>query len=178
MGLQDKSKRTALAKFNELVTAFENYSIAIGIIVISAIIFVNVIARYFFDTSFTWPEELSRYIIIAVTFIGLSSCARYDVHVSVDILSNKLNGYLANLHKILIYFICASVSLFLSYQSIRFTVLQYLGGNISVALPIPTWVLYLSVSIGFVLATYTYSLKLYQVFANRKNWNEKEVEKC
>ena len=178
MDLKTNDKKSALTKFNEAVTAFETYSIAIGIITISVIIFINVIARYFFDAAFTWPEELSRYIIVAVTFIGLSSCARYDVHVSVDILSNKLNGYLANLHKIAIYFICAGLSLFLSYQSIRFTILQYLGGNISVAIAIPTWILYLSVSIGFVLATYTYSLKLYQVFKDRANWGTKEVEKC
>lgn len=178
MDLKRNDKKSILTKFNEVIIAFENYSIATGIIVISVIIFINVIARYFFKIQFTWPEELSRYIIVAVTFIGLSSCARHDVHVSVDILSNKLNGILANIHKIVIYFICAALCLFLSYISIKFTVLQYLGGNVSVAIPIPTWVLFLSVSIGFVLGTYTYSLKLYQLLKNRKNLNTEEVEKC
>jgi len=73
--------------------------------------------------------------------------------------------------------ICTTLAVYLSYISIRFTGLQYRGGNMSVALPIPTWVLYLSVSIGFVLATYTYTVKTVQLIKNKKDWETKEVAK-
>ncbi|MDD4445370.1 MAG: TRAP transporter small permease [Eubacteriales bacterium] len=172
-----KNKKSVFEKLNSAIITFEHYAIATGMILISAIIFINVIGRYFFDTSFTWPEELSRYIIVAVTFIGLSACARDNIHVSVDILSNKLKGRAAWAQQVVINLICIALAAYLSVISIRFTGLQYLGGNVSVALPIPTWVLYLSVSIGFVLATYTYSVKTVQLIKNKKDWETKEVEK-
>lgn len=163
------NKKTIFDKLNDFLIAFEDYSLALGMISISIVIFTNVISRYFFKVSLTWAEEFSRYVLIAITFIGVSSCARLDMHVSVDILSNKLSGFLENLHKIVIYSICIVVCLYMSYLSIRFTILQFIGGNVSVAIAIPTWILYSSVSIGFVLSTYSYSLKLFQLLKNNIN---------
>jgi C4-dicarboxylate transporter DctQ subunit len=177
MDTQTKNKKSIFEKLNSVIINFEHYAIASGMILISVIIFINVIGRYFFDTSFTWPEELSRYIIVAVTFIGLSSCARENIHVSVDILSNKLKGRAAWVQQIVINLICTALAVYLSVISIRFTGLQYLGGNVSVALPIPTWILYLAVSIGFVLATFTYSVKTVQLFKNKKDWETEMVAK-
>jgi C4-dicarboxylate transporter DctQ subunit len=177
MDTQTKTKKTPLEKLSSAIMAFEHYALATGMILISVIIFINVIGRYFFSTSFTWPEELARYIIVAVTFIGLGACAREDIHVSVDILSNKLKGRTAYMQQIVINLICTALSLYLSFISIRFTRLQYLGGNVSVALPIPTWVLYFAVSVGFVLAAYTYIAKTVQLFKNKKDWDAKEVAK-
>ena len=75
MDTQTKNKKSAFEKLNGAIQAFEHYSLAAGMILISVIIFINVIGRYFFSTSFTWPEELARYIIVAVTFkIGRASC--------------------------------------------------------------------------------------------------------
>ncbi len=177
MDTQTKNKKSAFEKLNGAIQAFEHYSLAAGMILISVIIFINVIGRYFFSTSFTWPEELARYIIVAVTFIGLSSCARENIHVSVDILANKLKGRAAWIQQIVIHLLCTALAVYLSFISIRFTVLQYIGGNVSVALPIPTWILYLSVSIGFVLAAYTYTVKTVQLLKNKKDWEAKEAEK-
>ncbi len=92
MESNSKEKRDVLDLLDKITENMENYIMSIGLLSISVIVFVNVIARYFFNTSFSWSEELARYIIVWVSFLGVSSCARFDAHVKVDLLPNLLKG--------------------------------------------------------------------------------------
>lgn len=147
---------------------FENVVMGIGLLAISAIVFANVIARYFFHFSLEWSEEVSRYIVVWVTFFGISSCARYDAHVSVDLVPNKVKGNSKFIINMIIKIISLAASIYLSYISILFTVKQYASGNTSVAIAIPIWLIYLSTSIGFILLSYVYIRKIMKLVSDRQ----------
>ena len=129
---------------------------SLGLLTISGIVFANVIARYFFQTAFAWSEELARYVVVWVTFFGISSCARYHTHVGVDLLSNFLKGRAKLVYQALICLISVGLSVYMTYISIGFTIMQYKGGNTSIAIAIPIWLIYLSTNIGFGLMSYVY----------------------
>lgn len=154
----------------------ENIVMSSGLLIISAIVFSNVIARYFFQSSFNWSEELARYIIVWVTFFGISSCARYDTHVNVDLLPNLLKGSAKFIHQVVIRLISLGLSVYMVYISTGFTRLQFASGNKSVAVAVPIWLIYLATCIGFSLMSYVYLRKLMRLFADRKA--EKEGVKC
>lgn len=147
----------ALDKVTENI---ENYIMSFGLMAISAIVFVNVIARYFFGTSFSWSEELARNIVIWITFLGISSCARYDAHVKVDLLPNMLKGKAKKYHEMLINLLMVLLSAYMAYISLSFMMVQYRGGNTSVAIAIPIWTIYLSTVIGFIVCIYVYARRL------------------
>ena len=66
---------------------------SIGLLLISVIVFANVVADTLFDLSpLCVVGRASCHIIVWVTFFGISSCARYDGHVCVDLLPNMLKG--------------------------------------------------------------------------------------
>jgi C4-dicarboxylate transporter DctQ subunit len=145
----------------------ENFVMGFGLISISAIVFVNVIMRYVFNTAFTWSEELSRYIVIWVCFFGISSCARYDGHVTVDLLPNSLKGKAKFIQALVVKVISLAACVYLAYSSILFTLRQYRSGNTSVSIAIPIWIIYLSTSIGFIFISYVYLRKIGALIASR-----------
>lgn len=154
--MSQDGRNRLLEALDKATENIENYIMSFGLIAISAIVFVNVISRYFFATSFSWSEELSRNIVIWITFLGVSSCARYDTHVKVDLLANLLRGKGKRFHDILINSLMAILSAYMAYISISFMMVQYRGGNTSVAIAIPIWTIYLSTVIGFLFCIYVY----------------------
>lgn len=56
----------------------------------SVLVIANVIARYAFSFSFTWAEEVSRYMMIWASFIGIGPALRVGGHIAVESLPNAL----------------------------------------------------------------------------------------
>ncbi len=50
----------------------------------------QVLRRYAFGSSFIWPEELSRIMLLWITCLGVTLCARDNKHLSLDLFLNKL----------------------------------------------------------------------------------------
>lgn len=78
-----------------LVTIFKNIEEILSgtmFIVMTLITFINVISRYFFNVTFAWPEELSRYCFIWMTFLGAALCTKQNRHIIIDFLVLKTTG--------------------------------------------------------------------------------------
>ena len=56
-----------------------------------ALVFANVVARYFLSTSIVWAEELSQYLMVWIAFLGAGLALREGRHVSVDLLQDALS---------------------------------------------------------------------------------------
>jgi TRAP-type C4-dicarboxylate transport system permease small subunit len=79
------------------VTTFERYFLGANrwalILLLGAmavIIFVNVALRYLTDQSIEWAEEVSRHMMIWLTFLGAGPVLRYGGHIAVDNLQDAL----------------------------------------------------------------------------------------
>jgi TRAP-type transport system small permease protein len=56
----------------------------------SVLVIANVISRYAFSYSFTWVEEVTRYMMIWATFLGAGLALRVGGHIAVDTLPQAL----------------------------------------------------------------------------------------
>jgi TRAP-type C4-dicarboxylate transport system permease small subunit len=56
----------------------------------SVIIFVNVALRYLTSHSLEWAEEVSRHMMIWLTFLGAGPVLRYGGHIAVENLQDAL----------------------------------------------------------------------------------------
>ncbi|HHW02587.1 MAG TPA: TRAP transporter small permease [Thermoanaerobacterales bacterium] len=130
----------------------ESFVVAISIMTITVIIFINVVLRYLFKNSLAWAEELTRYIMVWMTFIGASLCVRDNVHVTMDVLLNNLPK---NLKKILLYFIygvSAVICLYMTYLGWKIMMKVKITGQVSPSMEfLPMWLVYLCVPISGVL---------------------------
>lgn len=154
------SKKGVFGWIDYVTENIENFVMGFGLISISAIVFLNVILRYVFNSAFTWSEEISRYILIWICFFGISSCARYDGHVTVDLLPNALKGKAKFIQEFVVRLISLATTVYLAYSSILFTIRQYNSGNTSVSIAIPIWIIYLATASGFILISYVYLRKI------------------
>src|SRR3990172_4111399 len=63
---------------------FEEWLIAAILAVMTSITFVQVIARYVFNYSFTWALELVTYLFAWLIFLGMAYGVRVGSHIGVD----------------------------------------------------------------------------------------------
>ena len=63
------------ARASRLASLFALWFSGVGLVAMTAIIFWQVVARYLFNSSLIWAEELCRYLLLWQTFqnIGMSS---------------------------------------------------------------------------------------------------------
>lgn len=54
------------------------------------IIFANVVLRYTTSASIEWAEEVARYLMVWLTFLGAGPVLRYGGHIAVDNLQDSL----------------------------------------------------------------------------------------
>ena len=54
----------------------------------ACIIFANVVLRYLTNDSLVWAEEVGRYLMIWVTFLGAGLVLRFGGHVAIEDLQN------------------------------------------------------------------------------------------
>lgn len=54
------------------------------------IIFANVVLRYTTSESIEWAEEVARYLMVWLTFLGAGPVLRYGGHIAVDNLQDAL----------------------------------------------------------------------------------------
>ena len=73
---------------NKVISQAENISIGIALLCATFMITINVILRFFFERAFFWSDELVRYLIIYVTFIGCAGCVRKQEHIAIDIVAS------------------------------------------------------------------------------------------
>jgi TRAP-type C4-dicarboxylate transport system permease small subunit len=57
--------------------------------VMTVIIIVQVFMRYLFLHSLSWSEEVARYLMIWVCFLGASLALKYGFHIGVEFVVNR-----------------------------------------------------------------------------------------
>ncbi len=63
-----------------------SWMVAVLLVVMSVVVFANVILRYFFGMTIGWYEELSRFILIWIVFLGAVIAYFKGDHLSLDIV--------------------------------------------------------------------------------------------
>lgn len=54
------------------------------------LVFVQFFSRYVLNDSVAWTEEVARYLLIALTFIGSAGAVRRGTHIRVELLESLL----------------------------------------------------------------------------------------
>lgn len=131
-----------------LVLAFA--ALLIGAIVAS--IFVEALARYLFDSSQAFMEELPRQAIAFIVFPMMGALLKTGKHLSVDLLPIKLKGRQHTKLLIIVYAIVLVVAMQFFLSGIS-TVLFYkaMGQVTQTEIVIPLWWVYSAFPIGFGL---------------------------
>ena len=122
-----------------------------GILVCAGVLFVNVVLRYVFNAGLVWAEELVRYLIVWVVFLGSAVVAREGSHIAVDALLLVIPAGARRLMGSLSMAGAALFSALLAGWSWQLTTQIRLTGQITPGLGMPTYIAYLSIPVGSAL---------------------------
>ena len=57
--------------------------------IMTFLVFFQVVTRYLFSYSIAWVEELTRYLMIWMAFLGAAALFKDDSHIRMDLVYNK-----------------------------------------------------------------------------------------
>ena len=119
---------------------------------LSAVIFLQFFTRYALNDSASWTEEIARYLLICVTFVGAAIGVRKNNHIQVDFLYRILPARLMRVMSILVDI--ARIS-FLGYCTwLTYQLLMRIGGQQMSVVDLPIGLVYGVVLAGFALMTW------------------------
>lgn len=150
---------------------FEETIMVILLAAISCVMMVQIIARSFF-TSMPWPEEFCRYCYIWTVFLSLGYTIRKRNMLKVGIVMDLLPVKLRKSIEIVVNFLMLAIFAILFRYAIVYTGKVKVSGQISPAMHIPMWIMYMATVFGFGLAVIR---MIQETVFNIKNFN-KEVE--
>lgn len=81
-------------KFLDRLTSILGYLIGILLLTMVAIMFASVIWRYALNAPLVWADQLSRWIFVWMTYLGVAVGYRHGIHIGVDIVVRKIPGIL------------------------------------------------------------------------------------
>lgn len=96
----------ALNRLAAVLASISDVLARIGVAAVAAMLFIQVVLRFGFNTGWSWPEEASRYIMIWVTMLAGSLLVRDGQLISVDFFDkywpHGLIGYRNALFRLLL----------------------------------------------------------------------------
>ena len=79
-----------MARILDLYCTLLKFVIALCLAAMVVLVFGNVVLRYGFNSGITTSEELSRWLLVWLTFLGAIVAVREHAHLGVDTLVRKL----------------------------------------------------------------------------------------
>ena len=158
-----------LGTIDSLISRFESFALAAGVLLMAVNTVTNVVGRFVFQHSIFFTEELNRILIILITFAGVGYAARHGRHIRMSAIYDTLP---TKTRKLLMIFIAlvTSVAMFaLCYFSLRYIGKVATSGRVLPALQIPVWWIFIWVPLGFFVTGAQYLLTAI------KNMIEKDV---
>lgn len=138
-------------RLNEKIEIFEKYFITYLMLIMSTVIFIQIIMRYVFNSSLSWSEELAAYIMMYMTWVGASYGVKLNMHLRVTVIVDLLKGKLRDIAYIIIDVVWMIFSAYMVVMGVRVVKMSYAGYRVSPALEIPMFLIYSSVVIGCIL---------------------------
>ena len=78
------------SRFERYFVATNRAVIFLMMVVMTTLVFVNVVARYAFNFSIIWAEEVSQYLMIWIAYLGAGLALREGRHVAIEMLHDRL----------------------------------------------------------------------------------------
>jgi len=146
----------------------EEAIVAVGIASASVVLFINVVLRYFFNSGWEWAEEFARYAIVWIVFVGGSICARKGMHLAVDAVTVRMSHARQRMTRLVVDALCIAFCLFLMRYGYDMADMARDSGQITAALGIPIYMVYLALPVGGALMAVRFAQDFFLAFKDRQ----------
>ena len=153
----DQTLVTGEGTFYQIQRGINWLSEFFGIVAVVVLVFMmlltvsDVVLRYFFNKPIMASAELTEYMMVIVSFLGIAWCATKGSHIKVDLLvgrwSNKSQAVIDIINAILVL----GLAVLIASQSFNESMVAIQMGRASEITDIPHFPFYLVIVLGYVL---------------------------
>ena len=138
-----------MKKTLRIINRAEELVVCFVLLEMAILTFVQVVMRYLFGTSLTWAEEILRYQLCFVAFMGADIGLHYGAHLKAEIINLLVKGSrgraILNAFVFLMIFIFCFV---FGYYGFSMVLKVAATGQLTAATRIPKFYIYLPIPLG------------------------------
>lgn len=158
-----------------LINTFEVYSLTVCVGGLAVLLIANFIAREFF-TSIYFAEEITEFLVIFTTFVGVSYGVRRARHIRMGAFLDMMPASMEKVFIIIISAISAGVMFFMADASYEYLMHSLKKAHKTPALKLPYWTFYVIVPIGFFMAGIQYIRTIIKNLTVKETWMSPEQQ--
>jgi C4-dicarboxylate transporter DctQ subunit len=140
-----------LARLNDWLDSAFRLTIGALLIAATALVFVNVVLRYVFNYGMSWSDEVTKYSLLWLVFLGSGVAARQGGHISMEALLTLLSPRAQQLNAALVNAVCAVLSAIVGFFGWRLAMAVRTLDQVGPASGLPVFWVYLAIPVGCLL---------------------------
>ena len=113
---------------------------ALCLIVMTALTFANVIARYVFSASFSFSEEITTYLFVLLSLLGTAIAAKRRAHLGLTILTDAVSPQVRKTMNLVSYVLAVAFSGAIFFYGIKMVMNQRMLGQVTAGMQWPEWI--------------------------------------
>ncbi len=137
------------------INAVEVSVLVFCVAALAVLLIANVFARTFFQSIY-FAEEISGFLVLLLTFTGLSYGVRRARHIRMGAFLDHMPPKMEKVFIIIISLVSAVVMAVMAWASWQYLQNAMDMGHRTPALRLPTWIFYIIIPVGFCLASIQY----------------------
>jgi len=137
-----------LSTFDRALIRCNRWAVIAILGAMAVMVFANVALRFLTDHSIVWVEEVSRYLMIWLTFLGAGLVLRYGGHIGIEALHERFPRHAPALRAVVAILMLGFFA-FMAWIGVRYASLTW--GQTTAVMEIPIGAVYLAMPIGFTL---------------------------
>lgn len=169
----------ALHKFNhslgKVINAIEVSILVFCVASLGVLLITNVFARTFFQSIY-FAEEVSKFLVMLMTFTGVSYGVRKARHIRMGAFLDAMPPKMEKTFIIIISLISAAVMAIMAWASWEYLINAMSKGHMTPALRVPKWTFYVIMPIGFGLAGIQYIRTILKNFIEKDPWQSPDQQ--
>jgi TRAP-type C4-dicarboxylate transport system permease small subunit len=158
-----------------VIDTFETYSLILCVGALTALLIANFIARELF-TSIYFAEEITEFLVIFTTFVGVSYGVRRARHIRMGAFLDMMPAFAEKLLTILICAVSAYVMFFMADASYDYLMHAFRKAHETPALKLPYWTFYIIIPVGFFMAGIQYIRTIIKNLVEKETWLSPEQQ--
>jgi len=155
---------------------FEEYLLAVLLVMISVVMMIQVVMRYVFNSALSWPEEFCRYCFIYMTFLTIGYCVQRQSMLRLDIIIKSIPKIIGDIMEFIIWIICLVFFGYMFFNAIALVKLTIASKRTTPTMGIPFYIIYISTILGFGLGVLRNIQLLYKFIRDRIGGGAKKEE--
>lgn len=142
------------------VAAVQGWTAAGGLLLISVLVVVAVIARYLLHAPLAWSEEGSKLALMLTVYLGTASVSFHGDHLRADIFGESLSPGVRRVREIAVEAVMAVMLALVAVHTALFAARISEVGQITAALSVPQWLLIAAFSVGIGLMVVAHLVRI------------------